>query len=166
MKVTNATAIPFLLPSLGVRPQTLAAGAVAESLVLAPSGTADAGGQPLDCIYLANTSEVLRSARDGALARARDAGLIVLEETYTLTGRGGASDRVTVEHPYTYGPMVMVLREVSGVWADATGTYDLWHNVASTSPSTVPPYVTPRVFSSITLVNTTPDPNTYFVRFL
>ena len=147
MKVTNLTTGTLYLGDLKVLGQAQSEGRRDEAQYLGPAGSSTA------TVYLPNTTPVLRSARNGDLAVWRNNGLIALEETHTLA----PSASVTIAHPFTYGPSVYVLKEVSSTFVDATGTYDLVHNMTTLSPL---------VFESVTITNTTVATLTFFVRFV
>ena len=98
-------------------------------------------------VYLPNTSDVIASATSGSIFSLKQAGSITLEDTVTLT----ATSSVTLTHGFLLAPSVFVLKQVGLTWVDATGTYDVFHDVN---------------FLSVTLTNTTPFTLTYFIRLL
>jgi hypothetical protein len=148
MKVTNVSTNKIYLRDLRFVPQAQSEGRRGEDVYIGPGLS----------VYLPNTSQVLRSAIDGDLRAWRDAGIVTLEDVELLAANGGVGDAVTLTHPFGYPPAVYVLKQVGATWVDATGTYDLVHNVV--------PGSSPQVFESVTITNTTAGALTFFVRFL
>lgn len=148
MKVTNVSTTTIYLRDLRFVPQAQSEGRRGEDVYVG-------AGQS---VYLPNTSQVLRSAVDGDLRAWRDAGVVTLEDVETLAANGNPGDSVTLDHPFGYPPACYVLKQVGVTWVDATGTFDLVHNVVAGS--------SPQVFESVTITNTTAGALTYFVRFL
>lgn len=142
MKVKNISPNPIYLRDLKFVPQAQTEGRRGEDRYLAPGGS----------VYLPNTSQVLRSAYDGDLRAWLEAGVVELEDTVTLAG--GAS--VTLQHNFGYAPVVHVLKKVGLTWVDATGTYDAVHSVT--------PGLTPQVFVSVEITNTTGGPLNFYIR--
>lgn len=102
-------------------------------------------------VYFQNTSEVLRSAQLGTLARWRDLGLVSLEDREELAANGDDGDSVVIEHDYGYPPAVFILKQVDDTWVDATGTFDAVHN---------------STFTTTTITNSTAFPLTFLIRLL
>jgi len=104
-------------------------------------------------IYVPNTTEVIRSAKEGELWAWAQANppLITLEDTETLAVQGAAGDAVTLTHNWGLPPIVYVLKKVGATWVDATGTYDMLHDAA---------------FNSVTIANTIPFVQTLYVRLM
>ena len=136
MKVTNVSTTKIYLRDLRFVPQAQSEGRRGEDVYIGPGLS----------VYLPNTSQVLRSAIDGDLRAWRDAGVVTLEDVELLAANGG------------YPPACYVLKQVGATWVDATGTFDLVHNVVAGS--------NPQVFESVTITNTTAGALTFFVRFL
>lgn len=145
MKVKNISTGTIFLNDLWAIRESPNQGRRGEARYLAPDAS----------VYFPNTSEVLRSAAPGGtLAQWRDAGIVELEDTDTLAANGNPGDAVTLTHNWQYAPVVHVLRRVAGapdVWADATGTYDMEHNLA---------------FTTVTITNTTAGALTFLIRLL
>ena len=147
MKVTNVSNKLLYLADLKFVPQAQAEGRPNEGRYLAPGAS----------VYFPNTSQVLRSASVGTIAKWRDAGYVTLEDVVTLAANGNPGDSVTLPHPFSFGPTVYVLKQVGPAWVDATGTYDLVHNMTSGLPMH---------FESVTITNTTVGSLTFYIRFL
>ena len=148
MKVTNVSNTTIYLRDLRFVAQAQSEGRRGEDRYVQPGAS----------VYLPNTSQVIRSAIDGDLRAWRDAGVVELEDTDALAANGNPGDSVTLTHPFGYPPGVVVLKQVGATWVDATGTFDLAHNVV--------PGSSPQVFQSVTITNTTPGALTFLVRFL
>lgn len=146
MKVTNISASTIYLRDLKFTPQALTEGRRGENRYLAPGASA----------YLPNTSQVLRSASEGDLRAWLEAGIVELEDFDTLAANGDPGDSVTLTHNLGYPPMVYVLKKVGVTWVDATGTVDIVHNVTAG--------ITPQVFESVTVTNTTAGALDFLIR--
>lgn len=173
MKVTNISQKTIFLRDLRFVAQAQSEGRRGEDVYVHPAGTVDKNGNPIpNYVYLPNTSQVLRSAMAGDLRKWRDIGVITLEDVVDLDANGGPNDSITLAHPFGFPPAVSVLKQVTfgptTTWVDATGTYDLVHNIDNTQgPSATPPgYVVPTIFESVTITNTTAFPLTFMIRFL
>lgn len=146
MEITNISNSVLYFNDLRLRPEAQNEGRRGEDRTI----------QPGQSYYFPNTSQVLRSAISGNIALWRDEGKITLEDTVTLAANGDPNDSVELAHPFSHGPVVYVLKQVGDTWVDATGTYDLVHNVSSSSPLK---------FASVTITNTTAGSLVFFVRF-
>lgn len=144
MKVTNNAATTIFLNDLWAVRESQNQGRRGEAVYV------QAGAS----VYLPNTSEVLRSAATGTLAKWRDAGVVALEDTDALASNGNPGDSVTLTHNFGYAQGVSVLKLVPGApdtWVDATGTYDAVQSAD---------------FNSITITNTTAFDLTFLIRLL
>ena len=146
MKVTNISAGPIYLRDLKFVPQAQTEGRRGEDRYLAPGAS----------VYLPNTSQVLRSAYDGDLRAWLEAGVVRLDDTVTLAANGAPGDSVTLTHNFGYAPSVYALKKVGITWVDATGTFDAVHNVV--------PGITPQVFTSVVITNTTAGALDFHIR--
>jgi hypothetical protein len=146
MKVTNISAQTIYLRDLRFVAQAQNEGRRGEDRYIAPGGS----------VYLPNTSQVLRSAIEGDLNAWLRAGVVTLDDTETLAANGNPGDSVTLTHNFGYAPMVYVLKQVGATWVDATGTVDIVHDVVAG--------LTPQVFESVTVTNTTAGALTFLIR--
>jgi hypothetical protein len=84
-------------------------------------------------VFLPNTSEVIRSAYKGDLARWSETGLVTLETQAVLTPFGTEGDMVELAHGFKIAPAAYCLKLVEGnLWVDATGTVDVSHDIKFT----------------------------------
>ena len=134
MKVTNISSSTIYLRDLKFVAQAQTEGRRGEDRYIAAGAS----------VYLPNTSQVLRSAIEGDLNAWLRAGGVTLDDTETLADDFG------------YAPIVYVLKQVGATWVDATGTVDIVHNVVAG--------LTPTVFESVTVTNTTAGALTYLIR--
>jgi hypothetical protein len=148
MKVTNISPGTIFLKDLRFVAQAQSEGRRGEDRYLGP-------GQS---VYLPNTSQVLRSAIEGDLRKWLEDGIVELEDFDSLAANGNPGDTVTLTHNLGYPPSVYVLKQVGVTWVDATGTIDIVHNVA--------PGITPQVFESVTITNTTAGALTFLIRLI
>lgn len=139
MKVTNISNSTIFLNDLWVIRESQNQGRRMESQYLAAGAS----------IYVPNTSEVLRSAAVGTLAKWRDNNVVTLEDTDTLQANGNPGDSVTLTHNFGYAQGVSVLKQVGNTWVDATGTYDMVQDAA---------------FKTVTITNTTAFVLTFLIR--
>jgi len=145
MKVTNISASTIFLNDLWAIREAQNQGRRGEAQYLPAGGS----------VYLPDTSEVLRSAAVGTLAKFRDAGVLILEDTVTLQANGNPGDTVVLTHGFRYAAAVSVLKQVIvgpvTTWVDATGTYDAVQDAA---------------FTTVTITNTTAFVLTFLIRLL
>jgi hypothetical protein len=146
MKVTNISNSTIFLRDLRFVAQAQTEGRRGEDRYIAPGNS----------VYLPNTSQVLRSAIDGDLRAWLEAGVVTLEDFDTLAANGAPGDSVTLTHNFGYAPMVYVLKKVGVTWVDATGTVDIVHNVTAG--------VTPQIFTSVVVTNTTAGALDFLIR--
>lgn len=146
MKVTNISSNGIYLKDLRFTPQALTEGRRGEDRYLGAGAST----------YLPNTSQVLRSAIAGDLRAWLEAGVVTLEDFAELSANGDPGDSVTLEHDFGFAPIVYVLKSVGATWVDATGTVDIVHNVTAG--------VTPQIFESVTITNTTAGVLTFMIR--
>ena len=141
MKVTNTSSSVIYLDDLVHPRDSQSQGRRGEETYLHP-------GQ---FVYLLNTSEVLRSARIGDLARWKAMNFVTLDDTVILDANGAPSDSVTLTHNFGFPPGVAAFRWTGVAWADATGTYDALHAADG---------------NSVTITNTTAGALTFLIRLL
>ena len=146
MKITNISSNPIYLRDLKFVPQAQTEGRRGEDRYLAPGGS----------VYLPTTSQVLRSAYDGDLRAWLEAGIVRLDDLVNLAANGNPGDTVTLTHNLGYAPPVFVLKKVGVTWVDGTGTFDAVHNVT--------PGITPQVFVSVAITNTTAGALDFLIR--
>jgi len=148
MKVTNISSSTIYLRDLKFVAQAQTEGRRGEDRYIAAGAS----------VYLPNTSQVLRSAIEGDLRVWLEAGVVELEDYDLLAANGNPGDSVTLTHDFGYPPAVYVLKQVGVTWVDATGTVDVTHNVTAG--------ITPQVFESVTVTNTTAGALTFLIRLL
>jgi len=144
MKITNISQSTLYLRGLKFVRDSQAQGPWrGEDMYLAP-GTS---------IYLPNTTEVIRSAKEGELWAWAHSNppMITLEDTETLAKEGDPGDSITLTHNWGLPPIVYVLKKVGTTWVDATGTYDMLHDAN---------------FTSVLIANTIPFVQTLYVRLM
>ncbi len=146
MKVTNISTTTVYLRDLRFVAQAQTEGRRGEDRYIAPGNS----------VYLPNTSQVLRSAIEGDLRAWLEAGVLTLDDYDTLAANGNPGDSVVLTHNFGYAPMVYVLKKVGATWVDATGTVDVVHSVA--------PGVTPQIFVSVEITNTTAGALDFLIR--
>jgi hypothetical protein len=146
MKVTNISTTTVYLRDLRFVAQAQTEGRRGEDRYIAPGNS----------VYLPNTSQVLRSAIEGDLRAWLEAGVLTLDDYDTLAANGNPGDSAVLTHNFGYAPMVYVLKKVGATWVDATGTVDIVHSVA--------PGVTPQIFVSVEITNTTAGALDFLIR--
>lgn len=146
MKVTNISQYKLYLKDLKFSPQAQTEGRRGEDRYIAAGAS----------VYLPNTSQVLRSAIAGDLRSWLEAGYVKLDDFVTLAANGDPNDSVTLTHDFGFAPVVYVLKKVGATYVDATGTFDAVHNVQAG--------VTPVIFESVTITNTTAASLDYLIR--
>lgn len=119
MKITNVSALRISLADLRLAPEAQTVGQRGEDHYLQPGAS----------IYLPDTGEVLRSVTKGDIRKWINNGTITINDVLTLANNTGA----TLTHGLGYPPSVLVLKQVGSTWVDATGTYDMVHNLGFTA---------------------------------
>lgn len=139
MKVTNLTGSTLFLRGLKFVREAQNNGGRGEDRYLAPGASA----------YLLNTTEVLRSAKEGELyAWAHSSPpKVELEDTDTLD----PGQSVSFVHGFGFPPAVYALKQVADTWVDAMGAFDATHDES---------------FNTVTFANPTEYTLTYYVRLL
>ena len=139
MKVTNISSSTLFLRGLKFVREAQNNGGRGEDRYLAAGAS----------IYLPNTTEVMRSAKEGELYAWAHANppLVSLEDQVTLD----AGDNIVLEHGLGVAPVVYALKQVLTNWVDATGAYDVVHNSD---------------FTETTFTNTTEYTLTFYIRLV
>lgn len=115
MKVTNISALKIYLKDLKTLGESQTEGRRGEDRYLAAGAS----------VYLPDTDVVLRSCLKGDLRNQVIAGKITLNDQVTLA----ASASSVLAHDFRYMPAVSVCKKVGSTWVDATGTYNLVHDL-------------------------------------
>ena len=139
MKINNISPVRIYLKDLRLTQTSQTEGRRGEDQYVEPS----------DSVYVPDTSEVLRSVYHGDLFKFMAAGKITINDRFTLPAYPGPGNSITLTHSLNYPPNVVVLKQVSSTYVDATATYDLVHSSD---------------FTSLTITNTTAFTLTYLVR--
>lgn len=139
MKVTNLTPAKIYLKDLKFVPQSQTEGRRGEDVYVGP----------LSSKYLPDTSEVLRSFKEGDIKAFVTAGKLSVHDVVALAASPGPGNSVTITHNFFYPPTLVVLKQVGPTYVDGTGTVDIIHN---------------QDFSAVTVTNTTALPITFLIR--
>jgi len=143
MKVTNISSGTIYLKDLRLIRQGQTEARRAEDLYIGPGRS----------VYLADTSDVIRSAQKGDLFHFKRVGKLTLNDVTSLAASPGPGNSITIEHHLGYIPSLVVLKKLvnGGVttWLDATGTIDIVHNAN---------------FTEATITNTVAAPIEFLIR--
>ena len=139
MKVTNTSNEKIYLKDLKFVPQAQTEGRRGEDVYIASGAS----------VYLPDTSEVLRSAIKGDIFKLKTALKLSTNDTIALAANGSPGDDIVITHNFNYPPTVVVLQDNTTEWIDATGNYDVSHNLT---------------FTTVTITNSTAGALTFLIR--
>jgi hypothetical protein len=121
MKVKNVSTKKLYLKDLKISHESQVEGRRGEDSYLAAGAS----------VYLPDTSEVLRSAVKGDIAKFVSTGVLQLNETISLDATGGANDDAVITHNLGYLPTVVVCKQSGQTWVQTTlAEVSVVHNAA------------------------------------